>query len=78
MTAARPEIVYLGTTEGQWPVSAFGSESLAKHWAAAQTEDGTRRYLWPVLGLQLGEPLKARVVPASVELDPARAQGPSP
>jgi hypothetical protein len=59
----KPQVTHLGTTEGQWPVQAFPSESHASYWAAQGDSEGRRRYVWPVTKLVLGPPMVGERVP---------------
>jgi hypothetical protein len=65
----KPEVAYLGTTVGEWPVAAFISEDHAAHWAG---EKADRRRIWPVLALELGAPLRGKQIPATTQLVPAK------
>jgi hypothetical protein len=62
-----PVITHLGMTQGEWPVHAFTSEQQAAYWAG-ESQNGNR-YIWPVVSIEFGEPLRGVKIPASVKLE---------
>lgn len=43
-----PEEIYIGVTEGLWPIEAWTNERQAAYWAGKQDQEGRRRRVFKV------------------------------
>ncbi len=41
-----PIEVYIGMTEGQWPIQIWTSASHATHWLGTSHAEGRRKFVW--------------------------------
>ena len=43
-----PEEIYIGVTDGLWPIEAWTNEGHATYWAGKQGQEGRRRHVFKV------------------------------